>query len=92
MGKPWQRNEEQQAYLASLNESFLTARREHRLEKFRSDLNNGWFTKWPEELYVFPQWKPGDQLTQEETVVLGQAKLKRKNVCMSLFAGAAFYL
>ena len=91
MGKSWQRSKEQDAYLASFFDSFLSARQDNRVEKFRSDLNKGWFTKWPEEQYVFPQWKPGDQLTLEETAVLGQAKLKRKNVCIDLSADAAFH-
>ena len=85
MGKSWQRSKEQDAYLTSFLVPFITARQENRIEKFRSDLNKGWFTKWPEEQYVFPQWKPGDELTLEETAVLGQAKSKRKTVCINLY-------
>ena len=84
MGKPWRRSKEQDEYLSGFFDSFLTARQENRVEKFQSDLNKGWFTKWPEEQLVFPQRKPGDQLSLEEMAVLGQAKLKRKNVRINL--------
>ena len=84
MGKPWQCSKEQDEYLSGFFDSFLTAHQENRVENFRSDLNKGWFTKWPEEQLVFPQWKPGDQLSLEEMTVLGQAKLKRKNVHINL--------
>ena len=90
MGKSWKHSEEQDAYLASFFDLFLAACQENHVEKFQSNLNKGWFTKWPEEQHVFPQWKPGDQLTVEETAVLGQAKLKRKNVCINLSVGTAF--
>jgi hypothetical protein len=80
MGKSWKRSKEQDAYLASFFNSFLVARKDNRMEKFRSDLNKGWFTKWPEEQCIFPHWQPGNELTLEELSLLGPAKLKRKNV------------
>lgn len=91
MGKSWQRTKEQDVYLTGFLNSFLVARQDNRIEKFRSDLNKGWFTKWPEEQCVFPQWKPGDQLSFEEIAVLGQATLKRKNVCINLSVNAVFH-
>ena len=83
MGKSWQRSKEQDAYLASFFDSFLVARKDNRMEKFRSDLNKGWFTRWPEEQCIFPHWKPGNELTPEERALLGPAKSKRKDVSLN---------
>jgi hypothetical protein len=92
MGKSWQRSKEQDAYLASFFDSFLIARKENRMEKFRSDVNNGWFTKWPEEQCICPHWQPGNELTLEELALLGPAISKRKNVSINLSVDVALYL
>ncbi|KAF8335251.1 hypothetical protein F5887DRAFT_1079216 [Amanita rubescens] len=79
MPKTWERSQEQVEYLDALIPKLVKARREHRVEQFKNELYEGWFSSWPEELIVFGKgWKRGDAISVVDMRRLGTAIEKRK--------------
>ena len=84
MPKPWKRSQEQEGYLDALIPKLVKARRDHRIERFKEELYEGWFSHWPEELVVFRKdWEKGP-MTLEDMRRLGAAIEKRKMVSFHL--------
>lgn len=85
MGKSWPRTPEQNTYLESIYPTFLDAQAQKRFDPFYSTLYEGWFSRWPEQANLFPDWKEGDTLDDSQIVQLGSALVKRKQViCITL--------
>ena len=84
MPKKWEHTPEQDQYLRNLFQPFIQARKDERIEAFKNELYDGWFTRWPEEKLLFGEgWKKGDSRSSEDMRVLGAAIEKRKDVSVS---------
>ena len=80
MGKSWPRTPEQNTYLESIYSTFLDAQAHKCFDPFYATLFEGWFSRWPEQANLFPDWKEGDMLDDGQIVQLGSALAKRKQV------------
>lgn len=81
MPKVVQRLDGQAEFLTSQVSLFTQARNDGRLERFRSDMHEGWFKAWPEGIAVFGKdWKEEDPMTEDNLRRLGAAIEKRKEV------------
>jgi hypothetical protein len=85
MPKSWERSEEQREYLDALVPKLAQARKDRRVKRFKNDLYEGWFARWPEEVSLFGNdWKEGDSLSQEDHDLLGLAIKVRMAVSFRL--------
>jgi hypothetical protein len=81
MPKSWERSEAQEDYLNGLLPKFTQARQDNRIPRFKNDLYEGWFERWPEEIAIFGNdWKKGDAMSLADMRLLGAAIEKRKEV------------
>ena len=79
MGKQWEKNEEQKAFLQSRLQLYLKALEEARVEPFLASLHEDWFFRWPEREALFGAASP-EPLTAAQLEVLKNAIAKRKEV------------
>ena len=80
MGKEWQKNEAQKAFLQLHLQLYLKALDEARTEPFLASLHEDWFVRWPEHELLFGPASPEEPLTAAQLDTLGDAIRKRKEV------------
>ena len=80
MGKEWQKNEAQKAFLQLRLQLYLKALDEAHTEPFLASLHEDWFIQWPECELLFGPASPEEPLTVAQLDTLGNAIRKRKEV------------
>ena len=80
MGKQWQKDEAQKAFLQSRLQLYLKALDEARTEPFLASLHEDWFARWPERERLFGEAPPEEPLTAAQLGTLKDAIRKRKEV------------